>query len=40
MAIHGRHGESPLPVLAPSTPANCFDAAVEAARIAIRYRTR
>jgi 2-oxoglutarate/2-oxoacid ferredoxin oxidoreductase subunit alpha len=39
MAIHGRHGESPLPVLAPSTPADCFEAAVEAARIAIRYRT-
>ncbi|MBS1862331.1 MAG: 2-oxoacid:acceptor oxidoreductase subunit alpha [Actinobacteria bacterium] len=39
MAIHGRHGESPLPVLAPSTPADCFDTALEAARIAIRYRT-
>jgi 2-oxoglutarate/2-oxoacid ferredoxin oxidoreductase subunit alpha len=39
MAIHGRHGESPLPVIAPSTPADCFEAAVEAARIAIRYRT-
>ncbi len=39
MAIHGRHGESPLPVLAPSTPADCFGVAVEAARIAIRYRT-
>jgi 2-oxoglutarate ferredoxin oxidoreductase subunit alpha len=39
MAIHGRHGESPLPVIAPSTPADCFDAAVEAARIAVRYRT-
>ena len=25
MAIHGRHGESPLPVIAPSTPADCFD---------------
>ncbi|HEX8752734.1 MAG TPA: 2-oxoacid:acceptor oxidoreductase subunit alpha, partial [Solirubrobacterales bacterium] len=39
MAIHGRHGESPLPVIAPSTPADCFDSALEAARIAIRYRT-
>ena len=39
MAIHGRHGESPLPVIAPATPADCFDCAVEAARIAIRYRT-
>jgi 2-oxoglutarate/2-oxoacid ferredoxin oxidoreductase subunit alpha len=39
MAIYGRHGESPLPVIAPSTPGNCFDVAFEAARIAIRYRT-
>jgi 2-oxoglutarate ferredoxin oxidoreductase subunit alpha len=39
MAIHGRHGESPLPVVAPSTPAQCFDAALEAVRIAVRYRT-
>jgi 2-oxoglutarate/2-oxoacid ferredoxin oxidoreductase subunit alpha len=39
MALHGRHGESPLPVIAPSTPGGCFDAAFEAARIAIRYRT-
>jgi 2-oxoglutarate ferredoxin oxidoreductase subunit alpha len=39
MAIHGRHGESPLPVIAASTPAQCFDAALEAARIAIAYRT-
>jgi 2-oxoglutarate/2-oxoacid ferredoxin oxidoreductase subunit alpha len=39
MAIHGRHGESPLPVVAPATPAECFEAAVEAVRIAVRYRT-
>ncbi|MEZ5078877.1 MAG: 2-oxoacid:acceptor oxidoreductase subunit alpha [Solirubrobacterales bacterium] len=39
MAIHGRHGESPLPVLAASTPADCFETAMEAARIAITYRT-
>jgi 2-oxoglutarate ferredoxin oxidoreductase subunit alpha len=39
MAIHGRHGESPLPVIAASTPSDCFDAAVEAARIAVRFRT-
>ncbi|MBK5220616.1 MAG: 2-oxoacid:acceptor oxidoreductase subunit alpha [Thermoleophilia bacterium] len=39
MAIHGRHGESPLPVIAASTPANCFDTAVEAVRIAVRFRT-
>jgi 2-oxoglutarate ferredoxin oxidoreductase subunit alpha len=39
LALHGRHGESPLPVIAPSTPGGCFDAAFEAARIALRYRT-
>ncbi len=39
MAIHGRHGESPLPVVAASTPGQCFEAAYEAARIAVRYRT-
>jgi 2-oxoglutarate/2-oxoacid ferredoxin oxidoreductase subunit alpha len=38
MALYGRHGESPLPVIAPSTAGGCFDAAFEAARIAIRYR--
>ena len=39
LAIHGRHGESPLPVIAPATPADCFDATLEAVRIAVRYRT-
>jgi 2-oxoglutarate ferredoxin oxidoreductase subunit alpha len=39
MAIHGRHGESPLPVLAASTPGQCFEAAYEAARIAVHFRT-
>src|SRR3954453_10028259 len=39
MAIHGRHGESPLPVVAAATPGQCFDAAYEAVRIAVRYRT-
>ncbi|HUE26232.1 MAG TPA: 2-oxoglutarate ferredoxin oxidoreductase subunit alpha, partial [Solirubrobacteraceae bacterium] len=39
MALYGRHGESPLPVLAPSTPAGCFDVAFEAVQLAIRYRT-
>ncbi len=39
MALHGRHGESPLPVLAASTPAQCFEATLEAVRIAVRYRT-
>src|SRR5436190_11720648 len=39
MAMYGRHGESPLPILAPATPAGCFETAVEAARIAVEYRT-
>jgi len=39
MAMYGHHGESPLPVIAPYSPANCFDVAIEAARIAIKYRT-
>ncbi len=39
LALHGRHGESPLPVLAAATPADCFEAAFEAARLAVAYRT-
>ncbi len=39
MAIHGRHGENPIPVFAPATPADCFTMAVEAVRTAVRYRT-
>jgi 2-oxoglutarate ferredoxin oxidoreductase subunit alpha len=38
-AMYGRNGESPAPVVAPSTPADCFDTAVEAVRIATTYRT-
>ena len=38
-AMFGRNGESPVPVIAPQSPTDCFDAAVEAARIAITYRT-
>ncbi|MFJ4693627.1 2-oxoacid:acceptor oxidoreductase subunit alpha [Streptomyces sp. NPDC088766] len=38
-AMFGRNGEAPLPVVAPRTPADCFDAALEAARIALTYRT-
>src|SRR5436309_10681277 len=38
-AMFGRHGESPLPIVAASTPGDCFDAAIEAARIAVEYRT-
>ncbi|WP_052669837.1 2-oxoacid:acceptor oxidoreductase subunit alpha [Nitriliruptor alkaliphilus] len=37
--LFGRNGESPLPVVAPSSPADCFDAAIEACRIAVTYRT-
>ena len=39
MALYGRHGESPLPVIAACTPGDCFDAAIEAARIAVTHRT-
>ncbi|MGW2346056.1 2-oxoacid:acceptor oxidoreductase subunit alpha [Streptomyces sp. NPDC001661] len=38
-AMYGRNGEAPVPVVAPRTPADCFDAAIEAARIAVTYRT-
>ncbi|MFD5898007.1 MULTISPECIES: 2-oxoacid:acceptor oxidoreductase subunit alpha [unclassified Streptomyces] len=38
-AMYGRNGEAPVPIVAPRTPADCFDAAIEAARIAITYRT-
>ncbi|MEI4270133.1 2-oxoacid:acceptor oxidoreductase subunit alpha [Klenkia sp. LSe6-5] len=38
-AMFGRNGEAPVPVVAPRSPADCFDAAIEAARIALTYRT-
>ena len=38
-AMFGRNGESPVAVLAPRSPSDCFDIAVEAARIAIEYHT-
>ena len=38
-AMFGRNGEAPLPIVAPQSPGDCFDAAVEAARIAVTYRT-
>ncbi|MFD4138917.1 2-oxoacid:acceptor oxidoreductase subunit alpha [Streptomyces sp. NPDC058572] len=38
-AMYGRNGEAPVPVVAPRTPADCFDAALDAARIALAYRT-
>lgn len=39
MAMYGRHGEAPLPVVAASTPADCFYAVIEASRLALKYRT-
>jgi 2-oxoglutarate ferredoxin oxidoreductase subunit alpha len=39
MALFGRHGEAPVAVVAASSPADCFFAALEAARIALTYRT-
>jgi 2-oxoglutarate ferredoxin oxidoreductase subunit alpha len=38
-AMYGRNGEAPVPIIAPRSPGDCFDAAVEAARIALTYRT-
>ncbi|GAA1505843.1 2-oxoacid:acceptor oxidoreductase subunit alpha [Nocardioides humi] len=38
-AMYGRNGEAPVPIVAPQSPGDCFAAAVEAARIAITYRT-
>lgn len=38
-ALHGRHGESPMAVVAPSSAADCFQMAVEAVRIATRWMT-
>jgi len=39
LAMYGRHGEAPVPIVAARTPSDCFDAAIEAARIALKYRT-
>ncbi|GLX42160.1 2-oxoglutarate ferredoxin oxidoreductase subunit alpha [Streptomyces roseochromogenus] len=38
-AMYGRNGEAPVPIVAPRTAADCFDATLEAARIALTYRT-
>jgi len=38
-AMFGRNGEAPVPIVAAQSPGDCFDAAVEAARIALAYRT-
>jgi 2-oxoglutarate ferredoxin oxidoreductase subunit alpha len=39
LAMYGRHGEAPLPIVAAKSPSHCFDAAFEAVRIALKYRT-
>jgi 2-oxoglutarate ferredoxin oxidoreductase subunit alpha len=39
IAMYGRHGEAPLPIVAAYSPVHCFYAAIEAARIALKYRT-
>jgi 2-oxoglutarate/2-oxoacid ferredoxin oxidoreductase subunit alpha len=39
MALYGRHAEAPLPIVAAYSPVHCFDAAIEAVRIALKYRT-
>jgi 2-oxoglutarate/2-oxoacid ferredoxin oxidoreductase subunit alpha len=38
IALYGRHGESPNPVIAAATPSDCFNAAIEAVRVAVKYR--
>jgi 2-oxoglutarate/2-oxoacid ferredoxin oxidoreductase subunit alpha len=38
-AMYGRHGEAPLPIVAPCTPSQCFEATIEAVRLAVKYRT-
>ena len=38
-AMFGRNGEAPVPIVAPQSPGDCFDAAIEAIRIAVTYRT-
>ena len=39
MALHGRSSDSPMPVLAPATPGECFSVVLEAFRIAVKYMT-
>jgi len=39
LAMYGRHGEAPLPIVAAQSPADCFDAAFESVRLALKYRT-
>ena len=39
IALYGRHAEAPLPVVAAYSPSHCFEVAIEAARLALKYRT-
>lgn len=39
MAMFGRHGEAPMPILAAASPADCFEMSLEAVRIALKYMT-
>jgi 2-oxoglutarate ferredoxin oxidoreductase subunit alpha len=39
LAMYGRHGEAPLPIVAAQSPSHCFDAAFEGVRLAVKYRT-
>jgi 2-oxoglutarate ferredoxin oxidoreductase subunit alpha len=39
MALFGRHGEAPMPIVAASSPGDCYWAAIEAARIAVKHMT-
>ena len=39
IAMYGRHAEAPLPIVAAYSPSHCFHAAIEAARLALKYRT-
>jgi 2-oxoglutarate ferredoxin oxidoreductase subunit alpha len=38
-AMFGRNGDAPMPVVAPATPSECFDMAIEASRLALKYMT-
>ncbi|MGH3798554.1 MAG: 2-oxoacid:acceptor oxidoreductase subunit alpha [Pseudonocardiaceae bacterium] len=38
-SMFGRNGEAPMPIIAPRSPADCFEAAMEAVRVAVTYRT-
>jgi len=39
MAMYGRHGECPVPILAPKSPSDCFDIIIQAFQIAVKYMT-